>query len=207
MIVRALDAGVPAGWVAGDEVYGNDPGLRAELERRGVGYVLAVGCTAHVVTAAGVYRADVLAGMLPKRSWQRLSPGTGAKGYRYHDWAWVQIADDAGRPGQRWLVIRRHRHTGELAYNRCYSPRPVGLSVLVRVAGRRWTVEQSFQTAKGCAGLDEHQVRTFRSWYRWTTLANAGAPVLGYHHRAGTGQARTVGLDPIDAERVSPRVG
>jgi len=40
MIVRALDAGVPACWVGGDEVYGQDPQLRAELEARGVGYVL-----------------------------------------------------------------------------------------------------------------------------------------------------------------------
>jgi SRSO17 transposase len=37
MIMRALDAGVPAAWVARDEVYGADPGLRATLEARGVG--------------------------------------------------------------------------------------------------------------------------------------------------------------------------
>jgi 5-formyltetrahydrofolate cyclo-ligase len=35
MLTHALDAGVPAGWVTGDEVYGNSPGLRAELEVRG----------------------------------------------------------------------------------------------------------------------------------------------------------------------------
>ena len=44
MVRRALDAGVPAAWVTGDEVYGADPGLRATLEARGVGYVLAVAC-------------------------------------------------------------------------------------------------------------------------------------------------------------------
>jgi SRSO17 transposase len=37
MLARALDAGVPAAWVTGDEVYGADPGLRAELETRGIG--------------------------------------------------------------------------------------------------------------------------------------------------------------------------
>jgi SRSO17 transposase len=41
MLCRALDAGVPAAWVTGDEVYGADPELRSELETRGVGYVLA----------------------------------------------------------------------------------------------------------------------------------------------------------------------
>lgn len=39
------------------------------------------------------------------------------------------------------------------------------------IAGRRWTVEESFQTAKGLAGLDKHQVRTWTSWYRRTTSA------------------------------------
>lgn len=32
MITRPLDAGVPAAWVAGDEVCGATPGLRSELE-------------------------------------------------------------------------------------------------------------------------------------------------------------------------------
>jgi SRSO17 transposase len=44
MVCRALDAHVPAAWVTGDEVYGANPGLRAELEARGVGYVLVVAC-------------------------------------------------------------------------------------------------------------------------------------------------------------------
>src|SRR3954454_6507374 len=44
MITRALHAGVPARWATGDEVYGADPRLRAELELARVGYVLAVGC-------------------------------------------------------------------------------------------------------------------------------------------------------------------
>ena len=37
MLARALDAGVPAAWVAGDEVYGADPRLRAELQARQIG--------------------------------------------------------------------------------------------------------------------------------------------------------------------------
>ena len=43
MVCRALDAGVPARWVAGDEVYGADPSLRTELEIRRVGYVRSAG--------------------------------------------------------------------------------------------------------------------------------------------------------------------
>jgi SRSO17 transposase len=69
------------------------------------------------------------------------------------------------------LLVRRHRRTGELAFYRCYSPQNVPLRELVRVAGRRWTIEESFQTGKGLAGLDEHQVRRWTSWRRWALLA------------------------------------
>ena len=45
------------------------------------------------------------------------------------------------------------------------------LSALVRVAGQRWRIEENFQSAKGLTGLDQHQVRRWTSWHRWTTLA------------------------------------
>jgi SRSO17 transposase len=174
MITRALDNGASASWVAGDEVYGADPGLRGELERRGVGYVLAVACSHHVTTPVGKLRADAIVSRLPRRAWQRLSAGDGSKGPRFYDWAWVTIdaaADDSERSGQRWLLIRRNNGTGELAYYRGYTAQPVPLRDLVRVAGRRWTVEESFQASKGLAGLDQHQVRRWISWQRWTVLA------------------------------------
>jgi SRSO17 transposase len=168
MIDRALDAGVPAQWVAADEVYGADPGLRADLEARQVGYVLAIGCDRRVPTAAGPMRADVLAARLPHRAWQRLSVGPGAKGQRYYDWAWVDLT---AASGHHWLLVRRHPRHGELAFYRCYCPTAVRFGDLVRVAGRRWTIEESFQAAKGLAGLDDHQVRRWLAWRRWTLLA------------------------------------
>ena len=42
MIGRAVAAGVPFAWVAGDTVYGNDRRLRRWLEENGICYVLAV---------------------------------------------------------------------------------------------------------------------------------------------------------------------
>lgn len=72
MIGRALDADVPAPWVAGDEIYGGNPHLRTELETRDIGYVLAVACDHQITTRAGTFRADSLAKKLPKRAWQKL---------------------------------------------------------------------------------------------------------------------------------------
>ncbi len=169
MITRFLDAGHRAAWVAGDEVYGGNPTLRAALEERGTDYVLAVACSHEVTTGAGKFRADTPARKVPKRAWQKLSAGSGAKGppllrlgrHRPH----------RPRPGSRQLLIRRNRSTGELAYYRCYSPTAaVPLTTLVRVAGSRWRVEEFFQSGKGLAALDEHQVRRYPSWSRWVTL-------------------------------------
>nr|WTA00369.1 IS701 family transposase [Streptomyces sp. NBC_00857] len=169
MVARFLDAGHQAAWVAGDEVYGGNPKLRGVLEERCTGYVLAVACSHEATTGAGKFRADILAKKVPKRAWQKLSAGTGAKGHRFYDWAVIDLADPG--PGSRQLLIRRNRSTGELAYYRCYSPTPVPLTTLVRVAGSRWRVEEFFQSGKGLAGLDEHQVRRYASWSRWVTLA------------------------------------
>jgi SRSO17 transposase len=171
MITRTLDAGVRLDWVAGDEVYGADPNLRSECESRSLGYVLAIGQNRRVDPGTGPVRADIAVAGLPKRAWQRLSAGDGAKGPRFYDWAWLEIATDTDTPGHRWLLARRNNSTGEMAYYRCYSPRPVALAVLIAVAGRRWNVEEDFQSGKGLAGLDEHQVTSWTSWRRWTVLS------------------------------------
>lgn len=169
MITRALDDGTPASWVAGDEVYGADPQLRADLEKRGIGYVLAVAKTHPVRTGAGPSTAARVTSGLPANSWQRYSAGAGAKGHRYYDWAYVDITVDA--PGHHGLLIRRNTGTGELAFYRAHNPHPVPLTALVRVAGRRWSIEESFQSGKELAALDEHQVRRWTPWHRWTILA------------------------------------
>jgi len=172
LITRALDAKVPAAWVAGDEVYGADPRLRAAIRDHGLGYVLAVSANRRMPTAAGPIRVDRLPAMLPIRAWQKHSAGAGGHGPRIYSWAWITLlAEDASDTGCHHLLIRRNDRTGEHAYLRCYSPQTVPLRTLVAVAGQRWRIEESFQAAKGLTGLDQHQVRRWTSWHRWTTLA------------------------------------
>ncbi len=176
MITRAVHAGVPARWVAGDEVYGADPELRRAVRGHGLGYVLQIAANRRVPTHAGPIRVDELAATAPDTAWQTYSAGAGSKGPRYYAWAWIALLpehddDSATDGGRHHLLIRRNDATGELAYLRCYSPHRVPLTTLVRVAGQRWRIEESFQAAKGLTGLDQHQVRRWRSWHRWTTLA------------------------------------
>ena len=212
MLDRALDAEVPARWVAGDEVYGADPDLRAALEARPIGYVLAIAGNRRLPTAAGPIRADVLAAALPARAWQRLSAGPGVKGQRYYDWACIDLppSDRATRPGCWWLLIRRSRRTGELAFYHCYAPTPVPLTQLVAVAGRRWTIEESFQGGKGLAGLDEHQVRRWLPWRRWTLLAMLAYALLvvlaAGEHAAGSPPSGLIPLTCNELQRLLLRL-
>ena len=150
MITRAVTAGVPAGWVAGDEVYGADPLLRRTIRDHRLGYVMQVAANRRVPTHAGPIRVDELAATVPDSVWQRYSCGPGSQGPRYYDWAWIallpegddmpDVVQEAGEDGdgEHHLLIRRTPGTGELAYLRCYSPHPVPLSTLARVAG--WPV-------------------------------------------------------------------
>jgi SRSO17 transposase len=200
MIERAVTADVPFAWVAGDEVYGDNGPLRGWLEEQETAYVLAVACRHRVPAGAGQsLRADELTARLPKRAWQRLPAGQGAKGQRWYDWAWITVADD--RPGHRHLLIRRNRSTRELAFCRCYSPRPVTLAALVKTAGLRWTIEENFQAGKALTGLDEHQVRRWTSWYRWATLAMLAAAVLAI--AAATEETAPEGLIPLTRNEIA----
>jgi len=170
MIADAAAAGVGAAWVASDELYGDNGAFRAGVQGLGLGYVLAVSCD-HLVPVDGGkvrVRADRLAAELPAASWQRYSAGTGSKGPRWYDWAWIDMATPA-KPGHSLLI--RRGGDGELAFYRCWAPIPVSLATLVRVAGIRWTVEEGFQTGKGQVGLDHYQVRTWTAWHRFVTLA------------------------------------
>jgi SRSO17 transposase len=175
MLERALDAGVPAAWVTADEVYGGSPALRGWLEDRGVWHVLAVKCTEPlaVIGPQGLMptSAEQLAAAVPAEQWIACSAGHGAKGRRLYDWTRVELAIPATAGMARWLLVRRSRSDGELAFYACYGPAATPLVGLVRVAGTRWAVEEGFAQAKGEVGLDHYQVRKWPGWYRHITLA------------------------------------
>jgi SRSO17 transposase len=59
----------------------------------------------------------------------------------------------------------------EVAYYVVSGPSQTTLGERARVAGARWAVEESFETAKGEVGLDPYEVRSWAGWYRHITLA------------------------------------
>src|SRR5947208_3276459 len=173
MLARAFAAEVPAEWVVGDTVYGYDE-LRLWLEAQQKNYVLAVSETHQVWVQGRSQPVGLLAALLPDEAWVVLSAGEGSKGPRLSEWAWLQLPDETEATSQRarWVLIRRSlADRSERAYYRVYAPATTTLAEVVRVTGRSFQIEEGYEQAKGEVGLDQYEVRTWRAWYRYMTLA------------------------------------
>ena len=172
MLERAFDTAVPAAWVAGDSVYGDNRPLRAWLEERSQAYVLTVSGKEYVGRAGRQWQVKTLRAMLEEEDWCRLKAGDGTKGPRWYDWRWIPLAAPLQPHWRRWLLVRRSLSdpTERTAYVVC-APETTALATAVQVVGRRWTIEQCFEEAKGEVGLDQYEVRSWTGWYRHITLA------------------------------------
>jgi SRSO17 transposase len=181
LLDRARAAGVPARWVTADSVYGDDRRLRMWLEAQEQAYVLAVSGKEYVNVAATwtQRRVSTLLKELPQAGWERCSAGDGAKGPWLSDWYRLPLVPPLQEGFERWFLVRRSLSdpTDRHAYV-VFAPEGMALEDLVRVAGRRWTIEVAFEQAKGEVGLDQYEVRSWTGWYRHITLALFAQAVL-----------------------------
>jgi SRSO17 transposase len=173
MLWRAFAAQVPAKWVVGDTVYGYDE-MRGWLENQRRNYVLAVPET-HLIWIAGQPQpVGLVAALLPAQAWVVHSAGEGSQGPRLDEWAWLELPEEREAAADRgsWLLIRRSlSDPSKRAYYRVSGPAGTTLAEAVRVAGSGFCIEQGLEEAKGEAGLDQYEVRSWTAWYRHITLA------------------------------------
>jgi SRSO17 transposase len=172
MLARAFAAAVPAAWVSGDEISGDDGVLRRWLAEGAHPYVLAVACSHPIWQAGTQERADRLIAAFPQEAWAPLSAGAGSQGERLYDWACVRLSEESPSGMGHWLLARRSlSDPTACAYYRVFGPADTTVAEMVRVAGMRWAIEASFEDAKGAVGLDHYEVRKWTAWYRHVTLA------------------------------------
>jgi SRSO17 transposase len=194
MIERALEEGVPARWVTADSVYGSDSHFRRFLQGRGISYVLGV-TSDHPVRP---YTAASLAQALPRKAWKRRSAGAGRKGPRRYEWARRRMYRDENGWGHWVLIRRRIGARRERAYYRVFAPARTTLEEMIAVVGKRWAVEECFETAKGECGLDQYEVRSWTGWHRHITLS------LLAHAYLTVVRARVVRAAPLKKRNRSP---
>jgi len=184
---------VPFRWVTFDEHFGESPSLLDKIDALGKWYFAEVPCNTrvwlrrphieppgrgplgrprtHPRLAARAPRPRELrdiAMSLPRSAWQRYTIKEGSKGPIVAEFAFLRVtAVRAGLPGPHvWAVFRRSlgRQPEEKFY---LSNAPVDCahSDLVRLSGLRWPVETTLEEAKGEAGMDHYETRTWLGWH------------------------------------------
>jgi SRSO17 transposase len=177
ILADACTDGLSFDFVCGDEVYGSCTELRRSLEDSGQAYVLRVASSFILTLHAGTTMtcADAMKTILRHdRRWEIRSAGNGSKGARWYAWAWIGTASP-----RHSLLVRRHLKTGELAFHYCFVPdgQLASKARLIRAAGLRWPVEESFRLGKGCFGLDQCQARLYTAILRHFVLVMAALAV------------------------------
>jgi SRSO17 transposase len=204
ILAEAVTGGVRLDFVCGDEVYGACTELRGFLEERGQGYVLRVPSSFRLTLARGVTMAceQAAAGLLTDaRRWEARSAGAGAKGQRWYAWALLGTASP-----RHHLLIRRHLGSGELAFHYCFVPegQRVSMARLIRAAGLRWPVEETFEFGKDCFGLDQSQVRLYHAIARHTVLVMAALAICAVTAALLRDRTDTQTLPPARPDQLPP---
>jgi SRSO17 transposase len=181
-------------WVTGDAVYGGNPAFRDALDADGFWYVLEVPSTTLVcpLVAAGAPPAPLapgtwrprpdlappctvaeVAAALPPDHWHLEHVADGAQGPRRYQLARRRVREvrDDVVGGELTVLFRRHPDGSELKSYLVNAPAAVPTLTLARVGSARWTIETGFEQAKGEAGLDEYEVRSWAGWHHHVTLA------------------------------------
>jgi len=207
LLARAFAVGVPATWVTGDSVYGNNRRLRRWLEGRPQAYVLAVSGQESVWVDGRQRSVKTRLAALPAGGWRRLRAGDGTKGPRWYDWRGRPLIPPEEPGWCRWLLVRRRvSDPTDLTAYVVFARQATTLEAVVRVAGSRWTIESGFEEAKGEVGLDHDEVRRWTGWYRHITLA-MWAYALLVVMRAGTIAVEALKKSLPPAQERSPLTG
>jgi SRSO17 transposase len=110
----------------------------------------------------------------PKDDWQRITTRDTTKGRLEVDilvkrlWVWNKEEATA----RRWtLIVRREVNSPEtIKYSLSNAPEELSAERLAFMQGQRFFVERSFQDAKGTAGMDHYQVRSWQAWHHHMAL-------------------------------------
>ena len=216
MVERAIKAGVPFGWVTADSIYGVS-GIELALRRVYKSYVLGVtgqhsfwSWDAEVDVSGP---AEEIAKALGETDWVRLSAGAGTKAPRWFDWAYLELATlranalDPALDQSLWtrgLLVRRSLSDGALSYFTTWCPAGTPMQTLVAVEGRRWAIEDAFETAKTELGLSHNESRSWHGWHRHVSLVMLAFAMLARVRQQANGPPPKTALIAKLASAVVP---
>jgi len=182
---------IPHAWIVADDEFGRAAEFRAQLRSRGERYLLDVPCDTLVRDlesprpprrrrGAGrkkerpFRRVDAWLQRQPPTRWERFLIREGEKGPLEVLAMTVRVrARQEQRVGaeERLLIIRTVEETPRISFALSNAEPEAPLAELVRVAGQRHRIEEFFEAAKGEAGLDQYEVRSWTGWHHHLTLS------------------------------------
>src|SRR5947209_12204473 len=182
-------AGLPGGWVAGDDEFGRCTELREQLRWRRLRYVLDVPCDTSVRDLSErrepsrpggkprlplFERVDVWAARQPAGRWRKVKVRDGEKGPLEVKvlLATVQTKEDGGRvgPRERVAVIKSCEKRPRTWYT-LSNAREAKRWEVARVHAARHRVEELLEEGKGEVGLGHYEVRSWVGWHHHMTLS------------------------------------
>jgi len=188
-LLEGASAGLPTGWVTGDDEFGRCSELRAQLRLQQRRYVLDVPCNTLVrdpqerrpATRPGgrprlpeFERVDCWAARQPKGRWRKVKVRDGEKGPLEVQvlLATVQTRDEDGCVGplERLAVLRTVEAKPQTWYT-LSNAKQANRAELARVHGGRHRVEELLAEGKGEVGLAHYEVRSWVGWHHHMTLS------------------------------------
>jgi len=179
MLDRAVHARIPALWVAADEVYGSDSKFKMFLETRGLNDVVTISCQQRLFLNDAHGRVDEHVEALRSKAWKKLSCGSGTKGNRVYEWAFVPFRIPTAAGKRKGLLVRRSRKDQtDIAYYFALARARTRLQSLVNVAECRSAIEEYFEHSNQETGLDEYEFCSWHAWHRHITLSMFAHAIL-----------------------------
>lgn len=176
LIDRTRADGVPMKWITADEAYGEVPEFLDGIAARGLLYVVEVPRHVYGWTPNGlrVGRKKSRVEDLWWRggpTWTTYAVKDTTKGDVVWDVRSTVFVPSRDPTMRIRLLVAHNVLTDETKYFLSNAPLETPVSSLLTVAFSRWTVERSFEDAKGEVGFDHFEVRGYRSVQRHLTIS------------------------------------
>lgn len=195
LIHKAVERDIPFGWIGMDSHYGQQPWLLDELESEKLLYIADIPCDSRVwlelpqteiplrngdrgrkptKLRAKEHPIEVqrVASQLEQNQWHRMYVRDTERGQLWSLLAFLRVYPVRDElPGiQTWLILRKDEGEQKLKYQYSNAPLDTSLERLAEMSHSRYWMERAIQDAKGEAGLDEYELRSWRGWHHHMTM-------------------------------------
>ena len=195
LIGKAIERKIPFGWIGMDSHYGQQPWLLEELESQKLLYIADVPCDSRVwlelpKTEIPLRKGDIgrkptklkadtqpievrqLASQVDPNHWHRMYIRDTERGQLWSLLVFLRVYPVVDElPGtQTWLILRKDEGQQKLKYQYSNAPLETPLERLAEMSHSRYWMERAIQDAKGEAGLDEYELRSWRGWHHHITM-------------------------------------